>query len=165
MTTGVLCIQSLGHIIGIIFSDNAKIAVFIAVQLFVMFFLFCNFVIPIEELHYSLQLFSNISTVKLVFENILILFYGFDRCSDTEFSSIMFVFGLEDRDFYRNSRILIFQFIFLRSLSLIVLLFKANSFTQRKKAKELRDIAVKTLNPPNAYILGLTPNYNFKIKL
>jgi hypothetical protein len=71
----------------------------------------------------------------------------------------MYVFGLEDNDFYKNIRILIFMFIFLRSFTLISLLLKVNPFTNSKKRANLREFAILSLKPFNAYIPGLSSNY------
>jgi len=163
-TIGVLCMQSIGHCIGVVFCDNVKIAIFFSVALFVTLILFCNFLIPIKELHYALQWLSNISTVKLIFECIMISFYGFDRCADTEFSSIMYFFELEDVTYYRNARTLIYHFLFFRSLALIALLIKANPMFSSKKAQQLHELAVKSLKPSNAHIPGFNSHYEYKIK-
>jgi hypothetical protein len=153
--------QSLGHIIGIIFNESTKISVLFSVGLSALFFLFCNFLIPIKELHYSLQWFSNLSIFKLLFSGIIVLFYGFDRCSDREFSSIMYLLDLSDNDFYLNVRLLIIQLIFLRSFALIILIIKSNPFNSRKKAEELHELVVNSLKPPKALIPGLNTHFEF----
>jgi hypothetical protein len=159
LTIGVLCVQSLGHLIGIILCDNAKIAAFVSVNVFVLLLLFANFMIPIKELHYTLQWLSNLSTHKLIFESMIILLYGFDRCADRQFSGILYVFGVDDNDFFINAWILIFQFIFLRSLALIALIVKTNSFV-----KKIDYLLVETSESPNGNISGLSSHYEFKIE-
>ncbi len=79
-----------------------------------------------------------------MYENIIILFYGFDRCSGNQFSSVLFVFGLDDNRFYENTRILIFELIVLRVLALIVLLLKVSTFSDRKRAEESQESVVKS---------------------
>ncbi len=162
---GNLCIQSLGHIIGIVFSQSTKISVLFSVGLFVLFALFCNFFIPLKELHYSLQYLSNLSTLKLSFTGLIVLFYGFDRCSDREFSSIMYLFELEDNDFYIYVRLLIIQFILLRSFALIILLIKSNPFSGHKKAEKLHELAVYSLKPSKALISGLSTHFEKETKV
>ncbi len=159
LTIGVLCVQSLGHLIGIILCDNAKIAAFVSVNVFVLLLLFANFMIPIKELHYTLQWLSNLSTHKLIFESMIILLYGFDRCADRQFSGILYVFDVDDNDFFINAWILIFQFIFLRSLALIALIVKTNSFV-----KKIDNLLVETPESPNGNISGLSSHYEFKIE-
>ncbi len=140
-------------------------SVLFSVGIYVLFLIFCNFLIPVKEFHYSLQWFSNLSTAKLSFTGLIILFYGFDRCSGNEFSSIMYLFDLEDNHFYNNVRLLIIQFILLRSFALIILLIKSNPFSGRKKAQELHELAVNSLKPPKALIPGLSSHFEFKIKV
>jgi hypothetical protein len=160
----MLCIQSLGHLIGIIFCNNGKIAAFVSVDLFVLFLLFANYMIPLKELHYALQWLSNISAHKLIFESIIILFYGFDRCANREFSGVLYVLDIDDNTFYSNARILIIQFILIRSLALIALIIKTNSFSNRKRVKNVHKFAEKlnSLKPSNPYIPGLNSNHYFK---
>lgn len=137
LTVGILCVQSWGHIIGILFNENQKMAVLFSVALYLMFFLLTNYFVPVKELHYSIQWFSNLSTFKLLFECILILFYGFNRCTGNEFSSVMFVFGFDDNQFYRNIRILVIKLIVLRIVALLVLLFKVHSPVRQKSRRNL----------------------------
>jgi len=94
----------------------------------------------------------------------MILFYGFDRCSDRELSSIIYLLEIEDDTFYYNARMLIFQFILLRSLALMALLFEANPFRKQKKANEQRMIAYKNLQPSKELISGLSSQLELKIK-
>jgi hypothetical protein len=158
-------VQSLGHIFGIIFSQSTKLSVLFAVGVYVLFLLFGNFLIPIEELHYSLQWLSNLSTVKLSFTGLIVLFYGFDRCSKNEFSSVMYLTKLEDNHFYLNIRLLIIQFLILRSFALIILLIKSNPFSSRKKAEELHELAVNSLKASKAFVPGLSSHFEFEIKV
>jgi len=164
ITFGILGIQSLGHLLGIVLNEIPKIAAFVAVNVFVLLLFFGNFMIPIKELHYALQWFSNISTHKLIFESMIILLYGFDRCSDTEFSGILYILDIDDNTFYKNARYLIFQFIFLRSLALIALIIKANSFSNREKCDEEVNNAVKLYEKLNNYLPGFSSYKEFKMK-
>ena len=146
--------QSIGHIIGIIFNENLKIAVLCSVNLYLMLFLLSNYFVPIKDLHYFIQWFTNLSTVKLLYECILILFYGFDRCSSSELSSAMIVFSLEDNNFYTNTKILIFQLLLFRSLALIALIIKVNPLFNTKNVNELEYNSLKqpkTLIPKSNY--------------
>jgi hypothetical protein len=164
LSIGILSIQSVGHIIGILFSENVRIAIICSVGYGLFIFFLSNFLIPIQELHYTLQWLSNLSMTKLIFECMVILFYGFDRCTDRELSSIMYLLELEDYTFYTNARLLIFQFIFLRSLTLLTLSIKVNPFTSQKKVDKQHQIAYKKLISSNALIPGLSSPFELKIK-
>jgi ABC-type multidrug transport system permease subunit len=164
LSLGILSIQSVGHIIGILFSESENIALLFSAIYGVFIYFLSNFLIPIKELHYTIQWLSNISTIKLIFESTIILFYGFDRCSDREFSSVMYLLDLNDGIFYLNIRILIYQFLIFRSLAIIVLLIKANPMKNKKRARKLNESAFDLLNQSNAQIHGLSSILKYKIK-
>jgi K+-transporting ATPase A subunit len=102
----------------------------------------------------------------MTFESIIILFYGFDRCTENNISSIMYFFGFENNSYYRNMIILLIQLLFLRFLALIVLIIKANPFRNLncKKSEKSHELEVKISNPTNAYTPGLDSYNEHKIK-
>lgn len=132
----VLCSQSLGHISGIIFNNDQKIALLFSITLLMITIILGNSIIPIKEFHYSLQWLSELSYHKLSFESILIMIYGFDRCASDEFSTILYGFDIEDKKFWPNVRKLFVIFIVLKFISLIALILKTNSVTKRSKVNE-----------------------------
>ena len=155
LTIGALEAQSIGHLIGIIFSSNQRVAIFTSVGCVVFAFLLGNFIIPVKDMHYSLQTMSNLSPDKIVMENIYILYYGFDLCSEREFSYVLYYLAIDDKDFYKNTYLLVIQFFIFRTLSLVALLYKVNPITTSKKqAKEKSECLGKT---SKSFIAGLTP--------
>ncbi|CAG2179252.1 unnamed protein product [Oppiella nova] len=157
LTIGALEIQSLGHFIGILFDGQQRLAVFTSIGVFIVTFLFSNFLIPINELHYSLQMLSMLSPLKLVLECIMLAFYGFDRCSDREFSFVLHLFDVTDNDFYINTQLLVIQFVVVRSASLIALLLKVSPFVNSKKARDIRLMYGRTREHSKAFIPGFSP--------
>ena len=147
MTITVFCTQSIGHIENIIFRDNLKTCLLFGVASSLIMYLLSNFMVPIKELHYSLQWLSDFNVFKLHMECILILFYGFDRCLEDEFSSVLYFYGITDGDFYKNTRILIFLFILLRFLTLITFVLKMNPMSNNKKQSELYGSTLKSPGP------------------
>ena len=79
--------------------------------------------IPIKELHYSLQMLSQLSYFKSGYECILIIIYGFDRCSEDQFSSVLHNFGIESSDFWPNIINLILISIFFQNHNNCVIIF------------------------------------------
>ena len=146
-----LLVQSLGHFIAIIFSSNQRLAIFTAVGAMTVSLLFSGFIIPTKDLHYSIRMLSCLSPFKLVIENLLLIHYGFDRCGDGQQSMILYLYDISDEDFYRNSQLLIMQFLLCRSGSLIALLIKVNSFIKSKKQPEISEHHIRrdftTANP------------------
>ena len=169
LTIGALECESIGHFIGILFSSNQRVAIFTSVAFCIFALLFGNFVIPVDDMHYSLQILSNFSPNKLVMNNIFILYYGFDLCSDREFSSVLYFFTIEDQDFYKNTYLLVIQFFIFRTLTLLALLCKVNPLTNSKKhAIEKWEYLQSLGTVSKSLIAGLTSEcdpYSAKINL
>ena len=163
LTIGTLETQSIGHFIGIVFSSNQRLAIFTSVGCFIFCFLLSNFMIPTKDLHYSLQIISLLSPIKLVLEGILILYYGFDKCSDREFSFVLYFFDIDDHDFYMNANLLVIQFVLFRVATMIALLYKVNPLVNSKvRAQEKRNLTTHLRKPSKAFILGLTSEFDYK---
>ena len=138
LTIGLLELQSVSHIFGILTADNTRIAVFTIIGVFLFQIIFSNFFIPIRELHYSLQVLSNLSTLKLLMESVMIMFYGLGRCFDREYSYILLILDIKDKDFYMNLELLVIQFFTFRAIALIVLLLRVNPIVNSRKDQERR---------------------------
>ena len=145
LTIGALEVQSISHVLGILASDNIRVGVFTLVGVIMISFMFSNILIPIKELHYSLQVFSNLATLKLLIESLMILFYGLDRCSDREFSYILSILNIEDKDLYMNIYLLIAQFFLFRAIALLILMYKANSNINYKKDQEYKEVITELI--------------------
>ncbi|CAG2165982.1 unnamed protein product [Oppiella nova] len=91
LTIVSIVLQSTGHLIAVLFSGTPTLAALIACYCFVAQLLFSNFFIFTKNLHYSLQLVSNLSVMKLAFESTVVWIYGFDVCTDREFSSPLYL--------------------------------------------------------------------------
>lgn len=160
ITIGALNVQTLAQIIGIVFSDNQRVAVFFSVGAFVFAFLFSNFTSPTKEFHYMVKIICNFSTIKLVLESILILHYGFDRCADNELSSVLYMYNLEDQQLVVNIRYLFLEMIAFRFVALIALLAKVNPLVTRKTEQQKIAVIVETIKKRKAskvLIPGLIP--------
>lgn len=135
MTVGALIAQGMGHLIGIIFTSNQRLAVFTSIGVQNVALFFSGFIIPIKEMHYSIQMLSNLSPFRLIIEIIVVTQYGFERCQKREFSLLLYMFEIENEDFYRNTQLLVFLFFLFRGLTLITLLIKVNSFIKSGKSR------------------------------
>ncbi len=133
----MLCTQGLGHLIGIIFIEFEQIAIAIAIVIYTNLMFFCNFFILIKDIPKLFQTISSISYLKFVYNSVLTVIYGFDRCSTDELSLILFRFDLSDELFWLNAKYLIIYFIVLKILAFIVLYIKSNSFAIIRKCKKI----------------------------
>lgn len=75
-----LLAHSFAMIISVLFINNTIAALIVGAMLFVPFFIFSGFIIPINKLPAYVRPFTYISIYKLAIESILIIFFGFDRC-------------------------------------------------------------------------------------
>ena len=157
LTIGALECQSIGHLIGIVFSSNQRVAIFTSVAFLIFAFFFSNFMIPVEDMHYSLQILSNLSPEKLVMENIYILYYGFDLCSDREFSYVLYFLAIDEHQFYKNTYLLVIQFFIFRTLSLVALLREVNPLnTSKSQANDKLEYLQRLGTASKSLIAGLT---------
>ena len=75
-----LLAHSFALVISIFFINNTIAALIVGAMLFVPFFIFSGFIIPINKLPSYVRPFTYISIYKLAIESVLIIFYGFNRC-------------------------------------------------------------------------------------
>ena len=116
-------------------SSDLKSGLIASMVYYIILFLFSNYLVPISQLHYSLQYLSDLSIIKLMIESLIIRFYGFDRCSKREISSVLYFYKLNDGLYYRNHILLVIQLILLRILVLICLLTKNKTKLNVNKQK------------------------------
>ncbi|XP_075681358.1 ATP-binding cassette sub-family G member 1-like [Dermatophagoides pteronyssinus] len=73
--------HSFAMVISIHFINNTIASLICGAMLFVPFFIFSGFVIPVNKLPYYVRPFTYLSVYKLSIEAVLIIFYGFGRCN------------------------------------------------------------------------------------
>lgn len=126
---GVLCSQGLGFAVGIIANANDKLAIVLAIGLYLVNVMLCGFFAPLEELPEAIHSLPHISFVKQCFENHLMTIYGFDRCPKGQLPSILYQMNLSDnteKRFLINAMILVVHIVNYRLLALFALILKAN---------------------------------------
>ncbi len=127
----------MGHLIGIIFNKNNVIAVEIVIGITLFLIMFCNLFLPIKEMTKFFQILSNISYLKFSFNSLLIIFYGFSRCSTDKSSLVLDKFDLKDELIFTYAENLLIYCISLRILAFIILYIKTNTFFKRTQPKEI----------------------------
>ena len=131
------CTQCLARIGAIIFHRDPKLALLFAFTLFTIFTILGNSLFLIKELHYSLQILSSISFIRWSFESLLLIIYGFDRCSEEQFSSVLHVFQIDSSDFWPDIINLIIVTVFLNIITFILLIIKTKSSFDGNRSKTL----------------------------
>ena len=97
-TICILCSQSFGTIVGLILQGNQQLAVMTSMASYIVLTFFNNFIIPTKELVWIFQLFSDFTFPKHLFNSILIIFYGLDRCQSPIQSRVLYEYGITDND-------------------------------------------------------------------
>jgi ABC-type lipoprotein export system ATPase subunit len=143
ISASLLCSQALGTSIGIIFVNNKKLALVIAIATFSSLIFFSNFVIPTKELIGMAKKISDFAYTKYQFNSILIIIYGFNRCPTGQMSKVLYQYGInDDQLFWTNAQYLTFIYLFCKSLEFIALITRANKFSIKIccKARELKPL-------------------------
>ena len=131
-----LCFQSIGYLVATLFGSYYLIGSFIVFSSLSLF----TGTTPTDRAfpETTRKLISCISPVYLVTKHILVLFYGFDRCSNDEISSVMYRFLLSDDDFDKSTHLLISLVIVYYILSYICFKIKFNWNSFKIGASNLR---------------------------
>ena len=122
----VLCTQSIAQISAIIYHDETRLAFLSSIFVNTLFFILGNTLFPLKELHYSLQILSSLSYVRLSFESVLLIIYGFDRCSEDQLSTVLYGFQIETQDFWPNIIKLIIITLSFKFITFLVLISRIN---------------------------------------
>lgn len=174
MFISIISIQSIGHILTlIIYSDNQNHNwhimkfTFVSISFFFMMTLLANFFNPIHRMHYAYQFMSNFSILRWAHESHMLLQYGFDRCQPREIQTILYLMHIQnDNHFYYSIRMLIFNTLFYRCLSLIILIYKSNPLqNRRERAEQILNFHKDQMKPSEVYFPGLGSHMEFRIKL
>ena len=131
---GVICSQGLGFTVGIMANANDKLAIVLAIGMYLVNVMLCGFFAPLEELPKAIQWLPHLSFVKQCFENHLMILYAFDRCPDGQIPSILYQMNLTEdsqKKFLTNAVVLFGHIFNYRFLALFALLLKANPISLR----------------------------------
>lgn len=130
ISASLLCSQALGTSVGIIFANNRKLALVIAIATFCSLIFFNNFVIPTKKLIEMAKKISDFAYTKYQFNSIIIIIYGFNRCSTGQMSKVLYQYGInDDQIFWTSAQYLILIYLFFKSLEFIALMTRANKFS------------------------------------
>ena len=96
----LLCIQSVAQISAILSPDNVKLAWLYTFLYHFSMFLLGNIFVQIKDFHYALKMASSFSYPKYAYNTYFLIIYGFNRCSDDQFSGVLLSYDLDDQDFW-----------------------------------------------------------------
>ena len=128
---GLLCTHSLAQIIAMVF-PNQGIAIGISVAIQTLYLLISNCIPFTRDLHYSLQILSDYSHIRMVWECILISIYNV--CESNEFSTVLYAYDLNGDQFWPNVIRLVIIAVFWKLISIFICCLKNNSYSKRRKS-------------------------------
>lgn len=137
-----LSIYGIGNVLAAIIGTNWAIIAIIVPGITLVSILLGNLGTPVKRLHILFQFISLFSTHRFMSEAIFLLQYSFDRCNSNEIQRTLYNLQINPAAeyFYYCLTMLIIHTIFFNVASIIILLFKMNSFENRKKrAKKISD--------------------------
>ncbi|XP_054152609.1 uncharacterized protein LOC128951385 [Oppia nitens] len=129
VSVSTLCSQSVGHIAGIIFNQDSKMALVASFGIHYSMMILANIIIPIHEFPVPVQSLADVSYLRHTFECVMIVIYGFDRCPPGWQSSVLqrlSIAGNGDQVFWINVRNLLLVFVGLRIIAVLLLIMKSN---------------------------------------
>ncbi|CAG2112774.1 unnamed protein product [Medioppia subpectinata] len=98
----IMCTQSVSQLSAILFANEPKMALMFAIMSQTIMLILGNSLIPVKELHYTMQVFSQFSYIRLSFECMVIMIYGFDRCQGNQVSTVLYGLEIDDDQFWTN---------------------------------------------------------------
>lgn len=120
--------QGLGFLIGIICVDSFNITVILSSTILLFLFLFSGFSVKTIAMAASVKWITNLSFIRFSFESLLIVIYGFDRCTYLPGdigNTVLYMFDLSDSDLRRNVIWLLSHLIVIRVTAYVLLKMKA----------------------------------------
>ena len=120
----VVCCQSVGQIAVVLLPRNAKLALFTGILVQLSMNMYSNHLIPVRHLHYSLQMVSEFTYTRMIWECLMLSMYS--DCGSGRISLPLNLFDLKGDEYYPNLIRLLFIAIFSQLLSVTVYIFRSN---------------------------------------
>ncbi|CAG2111844.1 unnamed protein product, partial [Medioppia subpectinata] len=98
----IMCTQSVSQLSALLFMNEPKVTLIFAILIQVVTVFLGNSLIPVKELHYTLQALSHLSYSRLSFECFVIMIYGLDRCQAPQISTVLYGMEIDDYIFWPN---------------------------------------------------------------
>ena len=136
LTLSSLALQSLGHILAIVFG---KVAVVVSILIIAWMVLFMGIYITprdVSDLFEDTMMSSD--PIYNCIAHMMVLIYGFGRCPEGYVSSVIYKLDYNDDDFDDSTLILVYEVIFFRLLSYICLKLKVNWYRVELLIKSIK---------------------------
>ncbi|XP_054152568.1 uncharacterized protein LOC128951345 [Oppia nitens] len=122
----IICTQCLTKISCILCRLNLRISLIVVLHLLMINTVFFNS--SPNDLHYMIQYLAQVSFIKYAFECIVIMIYGWGRCStsddSTKLSIVMMMFDTTDENFWPNIVHIVVLVVLFHCLTLTMLIYQ-----------------------------------------
>ena len=152
---GALAFQGMAHICALLSKGNITNLIVLSVTMFLFFTLLSNFLLTYSRLHYIYQFISNFAVSRFIFEAVMLLIYGFNRCAPHEVQQLLYAMKIGDDDYYHCVTMLLVNIILYRVIAIYLLICKANPVENRRQRVARIVDYVQKLEPSKAPIPGL----------
>ena len=149
--------ETIGHIIGVILYQYQQIMFMATIGVMASMIMFSNYFLFIKNLPYALQIVSEFSLPRYMFNMGLLLVYGLNRCSTHEKSIVLLKYDLNDEQLVIGFYKLLLYLIVTRALSYLFLYLKTDTkislrilFKQKSKLND--EIEMKDQSSNKVYL-------------
>lgn len=136
-TLSTIGFQGLAHCFGILFQGQTLLLMICSSGAFVFLVMLGNFFISLQRLHYIYRFLANGSLARFSFEALILLQYGFGRCSEKEIQPFLYLMQIDDNHYRTCLLMMIANIIITRivALCLLINISKSSDEDSQRKRK------------------------------
>lgn len=117
-TLSTIGFQGLAHCFGILFHGQTLLLMIFSSGAFVFLIMLGNFFISLHRLHYIYIFLANGSLARFSFEALILLQYGFGRCSEKEIQPFLYLMQIDDEHYKTCLLMMIANIVITRIVAL-----------------------------------------------
>ena len=156
ITIGFLIADALGHSIGIIMLNHPELSIMTSIGIISLMANMGNYFIATKDLPLPFQFVSEFCFPKHIFNSVLILVYGLNRCSTDEKSVVLLKYNVKDKDLGTNIDKLVLYLFVTRLFSFIILYMKTETrislkLFRKQKSKTNESVEIKSKKKKREY--------------
>src|SRR5699024_5613845 len=137
----LLCfyMESMGKLIGSALMEHVKLAIILCQLLYAFMSMLNGFYIEIEDTESAMVIqTSDLVAIRFITKNMIYTIYGIDRCSDREYSWIMWNNHVSGDQFHYNWVRVVGNIVVVQMATLVFMYFKFNHFHNHPVVKLVR---------------------------
>ena len=140
-TLSTLGFQGLAHIFGILLNDQTLLLMISSSGVFVFQIMLGNFFISLQRLHYVYRFLANGSMARFSFESLILLQYGFGRCTEREIQPFLYLMQINDDHYQRCLLMMVINIVVTRVVAIWLITQRSKSRDGNKQRKRVLDFS------------------------